>query len=71
MDKKALAEEISRQAKLSLPDAEKFVDTFFGIIAEYFKRGEPVILSELGSFYPREDKKIQFNPSARFKDAIK
>ena len=71
MDKKALAEDLAKKTHLALPDAEKFVDSFFATIAEYFKRGERVIIADFGSFYLKEDKTIQFNPSVKFKEIIK
>jgi len=39
-------------------------------LVERFKRGEKVVLSEFGSFVVTSDRRIQFNPAAKVKEAV-
>jgi len=70
MDKSVFAKKLAEKSRLSEEEATKFIETFSDVLAEYFQKGEKVVIAEFGSFYVLDDKKIQFNPSAKLKDLI-
>ena len=70
MNKAEFAKKLAAQANLPEDQAVAFVKAFSDILADYFKKGEKVVLAEFGSFYIREDKSIQFNPSSRLRDQV-
>ena len=70
MDKAQLAKRLSVKTQLSEAEASAFVDAFSSILADYFKKGEKVVIAEFGSFFVKDDKSVQFNPSAQLKELI-
>lgn len=70
MDKAELAKKLSQKSHLDEQQATEFIEAFSAVLGEYFKQGEKVVIAEFGSFYVGEDKKIQFNPSAKLKDIV-
>lgn len=70
MDKAGLAKELASKGELSEEEAAKFIDAFGAVLADYFKKGEKVVIAEFGSFFVRDDKSVQFNASAKVKDQI-
>lgn len=70
MDKTAFAKELAKKSQLTPEQALGFVDAFSAVLAEYFKKGEKVVIADFGSFYVRDDNSVQFNPSAKLKDLV-
>lgn len=70
MTDQELAKKLAARSKLSEAEALSFIDAFTSTLADYFKAGERVIIAEFGSFYIKDDKTIQFNPSAKLKELI-
>ena len=71
MDRGAFIKKLISKSELNEEQAGSFVDAFVKGLAEYFKKGEKVVIAEFGSFYVKDDKKVQFNPSSKLKDLIK
>lgn len=71
MDRGAFIKKLISKSELNEEQAGSFVDAFVKVLAEYFKKGEKVVIAEFGSFYVKDDKKVQFNPSSKLKDLIK
>lgn len=65
-----LATKLAAKSQLSEKEATEFIEVFTEVLAEYFKKGEKVVIAEFGSFYVGENKTIQFNPSAKLKDTV-
>lgn len=70
MDKIELANKLATKAQLDEKQAAAFVDAFTETLADYFQKGEKVVMAEFGSFFVRDDKTVQFNPSAKLKELI-
>lgn len=70
MNKEGFAKRLAEKSQLSEDQASKFVDAFCDTLADYFKKGEKVVIADFGSFYVRDDKSVQFNPSAKLKDRV-
>jgi nucleoid DNA-binding protein len=70
MNKAELAKKLSAKSRLSEKEASEFIDAFGAVMADYFQSGEKVIIAEFGSFHVGEDKKVQFNPSAKLKGLV-
>ncbi len=70
MDRTGFAKKLVEKSHLSEEEASRFIDAFLETLAEYFKKGEKVVIADFGSFYVREDKSVQFNPSAKLKDQV-
>jgi len=70
MNNAELAKKLAAKSRLSEEQAVAFVDGFASVMAEYFKKGEKVVIAEFGSFFVGENKKVQFNPSAKLKDLV-
>ncbi len=70
MDKSELAKKLASNSRLSEKEAADFIEAFTSTMADYFKKGEKVVVAEFGSFYVSEDKSVQFNPSAKLKEII-
>ncbi|HUD20512.1 MAG TPA: HU family DNA-binding protein [Candidatus Saccharimonadales bacterium] len=70
MDKAGVVKKLAEKLNLDEAHSEAFVKAFSEVLAEYFKNGEKVVLADFGSFYIREDKTIQFNPSVRLRDLV-
>ena len=70
MDREGFAKKLAEKSQLSEEEAGKFVDAFSETLAEYFKKGEKVVIADFGSFYVRDDKTVKFNPSAKLKDQV-
>jgi nucleoid DNA-binding protein len=70
MDNAELAKKLSEKSHLDEQQAEEFIAAFSEVMGEYFKKGEKVVIAEFGSFYVGEDKKVQFNPSAKLKEVV-
>ncbi len=70
MDKTELAKKLAAKSHLTEREAGEFIEAFSEVMAEYFKKGEKVVLAEFGSFYVSEDKNVQFNPSAKLKELV-
>lgn len=70
MDKAGLAKKLASASQLSDAEATKFIDSFCATLAENFRQGEKVVIADFGSFFVREDKSVQFNPSAKLKEKI-
>ena len=71
MDRGAFIKKLISKSELNEEQAGSFVDAFVKVLAEYFKKGEKVVIAEFGSFYVKDDKKVQFNTSSKLKDLIK
>ena len=61
---------VEAKSRLSEEEAAKFVTAFCETLSDYFKKGEKVVIADFGSFYIRDDKTIQFNPSAKLKEKV-
>ncbi len=70
MNNAELAKKLAAQSRLSEKEAVEFVEAFAEVMADYFKKGEKVVIAEFGSFFVGENKKVQFNPSAKLKDLV-
>lgn len=70
MDRSGFARKLAESSQLSEDQADEFVSAFMMVMADYFKKGEKVVIADFGSFYVREDKTVQFNPSAKLKDLV-
>lgn len=70
MNREGFAKKLAEKSQLSEEEAGKFVDAFSETLTEYFKKGEKVVIADFGSFYVRDDKTVQFNPSAKLKDQV-
>jgi len=70
MNREGFAKKIAEKSQMNEAEAAKFVEAFCQTLAEYFKKGEKVVIADFGSFYVRDDKSIQFNPSAKLKDQV-
>ena len=70
MEKNELAQRLATKANMTEEQAQNFVKAFSETMAEYFKKGEKVVLAEFGSFYIRPDGSIQFNPSTKLRDQV-
>lgn len=70
MEKAELAKKLTEKTRLSEADANRFVDAFISVMADYFKKGEKVVIAEFGSFFVKDDKTVQFNPSAKVKQLV-
>ena len=70
MNNEELAKKLVAKSQLTEQEAAAFIDAFTEVMAEYFKKGEKVVVAEFGSFYVADDKSVQFNPSARLKDLV-
>lgn len=65
------AKKLTEKSELNEEQATAFLDAFSEVLADYFKRGEKVVIAEFGSFYVKDDKTVQFNPSSKLKDLVK
>lgn len=65
-----LAKKLAAKSRLSEEQATAFVDGFASVMADYFQKGEKVVIAEFGSFFVGENKKVQFNPSAKLKELV-
>lgn len=70
MNREGFAKKLAEKSQLSEEEAGKFIDAFSETLTEYFKKGEKVVIADFGSFYIRDDKTVQFNPSAKLKDQV-
>lgn len=70
MNNAELAKKLAAQTQLDEAQATAFVAAFSETLANYFKKGEKVVMAEFGSFFVREDKTVQFNPSAKLKEIV-
>lgn len=70
MQQADLAKKLAEKSQLSPEEAEKFVVAFAEVLADYFKKGEKVVIAEFGSFFVGQDKSVQFNPSLKVKELI-
>ncbi len=70
MNKDDFAKKLAQKSQLTPEQATTFVDAFSTVLAEYFKKGEKVVIADFGSFYVRDDNTVQFNPSAKLKDLV-
>jgi DNA-binding protein HU-beta len=71
VNKTELIEEIAQRTNSSRGEAQKYVDTFEGIISEALKGGEEVQITGFGKFYVREQKAREgVNPQTREKMRI-
>jgi len=65
-----LAKELAERSQLEEKDASAFIEAFASVLAGYFKKGEKVVVADFGSFYVKDDKTVQFNPSAKLKQLV-
>lgn len=70
MNKEELAKKLAAKSRLNEQEATDFIEAFTEVMAEYFKRGEKVVIAEFGSFTIGENKTVQFNPSAKLKEIV-
>lgn len=70
MNNEEFAKKLATKTQLSAEEAAKFMTAFSEVMADYFKRGEKVIIADFGSFYVRDDNSVQFNPSAKLKNLV-
>lgn len=70
MDTAGFAKKLADASQLSEKQALEFIEAFTKTLAEYFKKGEKVVIADFGSFYVRDDKTVQFNPSAKLRDQV-
>mgnify|MGYP001594991254 CR=1 FL=1 len=70
MNNSELAKKLATKTRLDEAQAEAFVKAFAETLADYFKNGEKVVIAEFGSFFVRDDKTVQFNPSAKLKELV-
>ncbi|QQG49616.1 MAG: HU family DNA-binding protein [Candidatus Berkelbacteria bacterium] len=70
MDKAELAKKLASKSRLNEKEATEFIESFTEVMAEYFKKGEKVVIAEFGSFTIGDNKTVQFNPSAKLKDLV-
>lgn len=70
MEKMELAKKLAAKTHLDEAQATAFVDAFAETLADYFQKGEKVVIADFGSFFVRPDKTVQFNPSAKLKQII-
>lgn len=70
MNSEGFAKKLAEKSRLSEEEAIKFVDAFSETLSEYFKKGEKIVIADFGSFYVKDDKTVQFNPSAKLKEKI-
>jgi nucleoid DNA-binding protein len=70
MDQIEFTKRFASKINLDEKKAEEFVQAFSSTLADCFKKGEKVIIAEFGSFYIKDDKTVQFNPSAKLKEVI-
>jgi len=70
MKEDEFAKKLASKTSLDEKKAGEVIQAFSETLADYFKKGEKVVISEFGSFYVKEDKSIQFNPAARVKDKV-
>lgn len=70
MNKTEFAKKLSVKSQLNEDQAAAFTEAFIEVLADYFKKGEKVVIAEFGSFYVKDDKTVQFNPSARIKELV-
>lgn len=70
MEKEQFAKKLAQKSQLSPEQATKFADAFCEVLADYFKKGEKVVIADFGSFYVRDDNTVQFNPSAKLKEIL-
>lgn len=68
MDKEGFVKSLASKTELNDEQATKFVDAFTKVMADYFRKGEKVVIAEFGSFYVKENKEVQFNPSSKLKE---
>lgn len=65
-----MAKSLATRSNLLPEEVEKFLEAFTELMIEHFKKGEKVVIADLGSFYLNQDGSIQFNPSAKLKSQI-
>lgn len=70
MDRSGFVKKLVEKSHLTEEEANKFVTAFTETLSEYFKKGEKVVIADFGSFYVRDDKTVQFNPSAKLKNQV-
>lgn len=70
MNKAEFAKKLSAKSQLNEEQALAFTEAFSEVLADYFKKGEKVVIAEFGSFYVKDDKTVQFNPSAKLKELV-
>lgn len=68
MDKEGFVKSLASKTELNDEQAGAFVDAFTKVMADYFRKGEKVVIAEFGSFYVKENKEVQFNPSSKLKE---
>lgn len=70
MNNAEFAKALSAKTRLSETEAAQFIEAFSQVLADYFKKGEKVVIAEFGSFFVGDDKSVQFSPSAKLKDRV-
>lgn len=70
MDKVELAKKLAAKSRLNEKEATEFIEAFTEVMAEYFKKGEKVVIAEFGSFSIGDNKTVQFNPSVKLKNLV-
>jgi nucleoid DNA-binding protein len=68
MDKEGFVKSLVNKTELNDEQATKFIEAFTKVMADYFRKGEKVVIAEFGSFYVKENKEVQFNPSSKLKE---
>lgn len=71
MDREGFIKKLVGKTELNDEQAARFLDAFTKVMADYFRKGEKVVIAEFGSFYVKDDKSVQFNPSSKLKDLVK
>ncbi len=71
MDREGFIKRLSSKTELNEEQAGAFLDAFTKVMSDYFRKGEKVVIAEFGSFYVKDDKSVQFNPSTKLKDLVK
>lgn len=70
MNREGFIKKLVSKTELKEEQAGVFLDAFTKVMTDYFRKGEKVVIAEFGSFYVKENKEVQFNPSTKLKDFI-
>jgi len=70
MNKAEFAKKLSAKTQLNEEQAAQFIEAFGQTLGDFFTQGEKVVIAEFGSFYVKDDKTVQFNPSAKLKELV-
>lgn len=70
VDRADFAKKLAEKSQLSDKEAADFLAAFTNTLADYFKKGEKVVIAEFGSFSVNSDHTVQFNPSAKLKELV-